>query len=190
MFTNLRQGSSIYILHKSTTPFVDVGTVETVNNMPMLGYYPNMPAMPVDITVRVGEKVTTYQKLPANAEAVDVMEQTSGETVTIACSKDAISAEVQHLRQKSIETINSVDYHKQRITVCDTLLKQLNPEQAEKEAQQAELHSMKEQMLAMQKQMQQQAEINRQLLAQLKEGKERSKHYEHDGDKNATTEGR
>lgn len=188
-FQNLRQGSQVFILHKSASPFVEAGTVESIANMPMLGYYPNLPMMPLDMTVRVGEKVTPYQKLPANAEAVDVVEQTSGETVTVACSKEAINAEVQNLRQKSIEAINSVEYHKQRINVCETLLKQLNPEQAEKEAQQEEMRTMKEQMSAMQKQMEQQAEINRQLLARLQENvppSKKQKDYEHGNNQDAT----
>ena len=169
MFSNLRQGSQLHILHKSANPYVELGTIETVSNLPMYGYYPNLPAFPMDISVRVGEKVTTYQQLPSNAESAETTERTTGEQVFIACSKEVLNTELQSMRQKSCDTINSVPYHEQRIKSIDTLISQLNPEQAEKAQREKE-------MIEMRAQMQQMAETITQLTNQLKgEGASSSK---------------
>lgn len=160
MISNLRQGSQLYLIHKSaSTPFVEMGSVESTNNM--VGYFPTMPTMPVTLSVRCGEKVTTYQNLPPNAEAADATNRETGETVTIACTKEAANAEVQSMRQKSIEAINSVEYHRQRIAVCDSLIQQLNPEQAEKAQQQKEMNELRGQVSDL-------SALVRQLTMQLK----------------------
>lgn len=160
MFSNLRQGNKLYILHKANRPFIEVGTVDSVNTFPVLGYYPGMPSMPIDISVRVGDKVTPYQHLPATMETADVIEKTTGEQVTIICTKEAANAEINALRQASIDIINSVDSHKLRIEACDALLTQLNPEDAEKAAQLAELNTLKAQMAELMEQ-------NKALLARV-----------------------
>lgn len=175
MFANLRQGSQLYVLHKcASTPFIEMGSVESTSNV-MMGYYPSLPNMPINISVRVGDKVTPYQNLPANAEVADVTNNATGETITIACTKDALNTEVQAMRQKSIDSINSVEYHRQRISTCDALLQQLNPEQAEKAQREQEMQNMKSEMQEMRRQMAEQAEINKMLLAQLKGEKTSSK---------------
>ena len=152
MFSNQRQGSQLYILHKcAATPFVEMGSVENTTNL-MTGYYPSLPNMPVNLSIRVGEKVTNYQNLPPNAEVADVTNNT-GETVTLACTKEAVTAEIQAMKQKSIDTINSVDFHKQRINTCEMLIQQLNPEEVEKAKQQQEISDLKAQIAQMSQMM-------------------------------------
>lgn len=146
MFANLRQGSQVFVLHKTSTPFIEMGNVENVSNIPIMGYYPNIPQMPIDITIRIGDKVIPYKQLPANAEVANGINPNGGEEIILACTKDAITNEVQAMKQKSIEIINSVNYHKQRIEVCDTLLNQLNPEVAEKKQQQQEISELRGQV--------------------------------------------
>lgn len=124
-----------------------MGSVDSTSNV-MMGYYPTMPNLPININIKVGEKVTQYQNLPPNAEVADVT-NSMGETVTLACTKEAVNAEVQTLKQKSIDAINSVEYHKQRIGACDMLLQQLNPEAAEKVQREKEMAEMREQMMRM-----------------------------------------
>lgn len=170
MFYNLRTGQQLHILHKTVTPYIEIGTVESINNMTNMGYFPGMPSLPMDISVRIGERTTTYQQLPSNADCAEVTERNSGEKVFISDNKDALNAEIQSMRQKSIDTLNSVDYHRNRIETCNKLLNQLNPEQAEKAAQQAEINNLKEQMGSMTKSMEQLLEQNRQLMEQIKSG--------------------
>lgn len=149
MFSNLRQGNQLHILHKTSNPYVEIGTIESTTSTPMLGYYPNMPSIPMDITVRVGERVTTYQQLPSASETAEVTERSTGEQVFISCSKDALNSELQIIRQKSIDIINSVEYHKQRIKSIDLLIGQLNPEIVEKQQQAQEISDLKAQLASM-----------------------------------------
>lgn len=152
-FQNLRQGSQVYILHKGLNPFYEVGTVESIPSLQTMSYYQNLPMLPIDLSVRVGEKVIPYQHIPPTAESAKVTSQLSGEEVCVACSKEAISAEVEMLIHQSVDAINSVDAHKQRIETCKNLLNQLNPEKL-KEAQQAqEIESLKGQLADMKEMM-------------------------------------
>lgn len=145
-FQNLRQGSQVFILHKGMTPYYEAGTVEQMPSMQMMSYYPNLPMLPLDITVRVGESLIPYRQIPPTAESAKVTSQTTGEEVCLACSKEAISAEVEMLIRQSVDTINSVEVHKQRVETCKGLLNQLNPEKV-KEAQQAqEIDDLKNQI--------------------------------------------
>lgn len=151
MFANLKQGSQLYILHPSvSTPYVEVGIVETTTNAIPMVYYPNLPTYPMDMTVKVGDKSIPLQRLPTNAESATVT-ASDGESIIIACSKDAINNEVELMKQKSIEVVNSVEFHKSRIAACDNLIKQLNPEMAEKEAQAKEINDLKAQLSEMNK---------------------------------------
>lgn len=127
-----------------------------------------MPSMPINISIRVGEKTIPYQNLPPNAEVADATNNATGETITIACTKEALNAEIHSLRQKSIDAINSVDWHKQRIVSCDNLLQQLNPEEREKAQREQE-------MVEMRKQMEQMAHTIAQLNTKLGEGASSSK---------------
>lgn len=146
MFANLKQGSQIYILHPNVAiPFVEVGIVETISNAIPMVYYPNLPTYPMDMTVKVGEKSIPLQRLPTNAESATVTAK-DGESIVIACTKDAVNNEVEMMKQKSVEIVNSVEFHKNRIVACDNLVKQLNPEVAEKEAQAKEINDLKAQL--------------------------------------------
>lgn len=142
-FQNLRQGSQVYILHKGLQPYYEVGTVESIPSLQTMSYYQNLPMMPLDLSVRVGEKVIPYQHIPPTAESAKVTSQISGEEVCVACSKEAISAEVEMLIHQSVDAINSVDAHKQRIETCKNMLNQLNPEQRQKAQQAQEIESLK-----------------------------------------------
>lgn len=159
----MRQGSQVYIIRKSTAVLnVEVGVVETTN-MALMQYYPGMqmPAMgvPVDITVRIGEKTATYQRLPATSVTAEGIENSTGEQVVLACTKEALLSVIQDIRQKSVDSINSVPFHQQRVASCDQLYTQLNPEAAAKAAQEAEMQNMREEMSRM-----------RQLLEKLSPG--------------------
>lgn len=146
MFLNLTRGSQVYILHHtSNNPYVEVGTIEMLSNaMPM--YYPNMPISPLDISVRIGDKVVPFRKIPANAEVAELKEENGTEALIIATSKEGINNELRSLRQKSVDAVNSVDFHRARIGLYDKLLTDLNPEEAEKARQTQEINDLKEQM--------------------------------------------
>ena len=160
MFQNLRSGNQVFILHKDGRPSMETGTVVSVS-MPMPKYqvppvFGQPQEMVVDLVVKVNNVDTTYQKLPATADIADF--GMSG--VVISTSRDAMNAEVMSLKNKSIDAINSVDFHKGVIEGCDVILAGLNPEFAERQQQQAEINDLKAQMAELIK-------INKDLMSRL-----------------------
>lgn len=147
MFQNLRENNQIYILHKDASPYLEIGSVVRVTapipKFPIPQTFGQPQEMIVDMVVRVNGNEVTLQKLPASAE---VASTTMGGNVTIAASRDAMNAEVSAMKQKSIDHLSSIDYHRGVVDGCDKLLLQLNPEFAEKQRQQEEINELKTQM--------------------------------------------
>lgn len=163
MFQNLRSGNQVFILHKDGHPSMEIGSIVSVS-MPMPKYqvppvFGQAQEMVVDLVVKVNNVDTTYQKLPATADIADF--GMSG--VVISTSRDAMNAEVMSLKNKSIDAINSVDFHKGVIEGCDVILAGLNPEFAERQQQQAEINDLKAQMAELIK-------INKDLMSRLDPG--------------------
>lgn len=160
MFQNLRTGNQVYILHKDGHPTIETGSVVSVS-LPMPKYqvppvFGQTQEMVVDVVVKVNNLDNTYQKLPATADIADF--GSSG--LVISTSREAMNAEVLSLKNRSIDAINSVDYHKGVIEGCDIILAGLNPEYAERQQQQAEINDLKTQMAELMK-------MNRNLMSRL-----------------------
>ena len=149
MFQSLRTNSQIYILHKGSTPSLEIGSVVSVSSpspkyqMPPLFGQPQ--EMVVDVVVKVNNQDITYQKLPA------------------ADNREAMNAEVLSLKNKSLDAINSVEYHRGVVCGCDEILSGLNPEFAERKQQQAEIDGLKAQMSEL-------IQMNKDLLMRLDSG--------------------
>lgn len=165
MFSNLRTNSQIYILHKDANPYVEVGQVVSVSQpqprFPVTNFM-NPQELVVDVVVKINGSDVTLQKLPANLDIAD--QGTANGALVITTSREAMNAEVDSLRQKSLGILNSVDYHKKIVQDCELLLQRLNPEFAEQKQQKQEIDTLKSQMSEMMAGM-------RELMAQLK-GKE------------------
>lgn len=161
MFSNLRTNSQIYILHKDATPYVEVGTVlnvsQPVPKFPM-GNFMNQQELVVDVTVKINDNTITLQKLPSG---LDIADQGINGNVVITTSREAMNAEVDALRQKSLNILNSVEHHKNIVQECEVLLQRLNPEFAEQRQQKQEIDALKVQMSEMMLGM-------KELMAQLK----------------------
>lgn len=146
MFSNLRTNSQLYILHKEANPHIEIATVTSVS-MPrpkfaMPQTFGQPQEMVVDVDARIGEQSVSYKCLPAGSDVAD----SAADGVTVATGRDAMNAEVSALRQRSIDAVNSISYHKGVIAGCDKILETINPEYAEKQAQQAEINSLKQQV--------------------------------------------
>lgn len=149
MFSNLRANSQVYILHKEASPYVEIGSVVSVSSP-----VPKFPVtnimqpqeMVVDVTVRINENTVTLQKLPAG---LDIADQGANGNVVITTSREAMNAEVDALRQKSLGIINSVEYHQKIVQDCELLLQRLNPEFAEQKQQKQEIDALKQQVSEM-----------------------------------------
>ncbi len=162
MFSNLRPNSQIYILHRDTTPYIEIGQVVSVSQ-PQPRYQQNNFLAPqelvVDIVVSVNGSNITLQKLPANLDVAD--QGTINGSLFISTSRDTMNSEINSMRQKSLDIINSIDYHKKIIQDCEILLQRLNPEFAEQKQQKQEIDMLKSQMSEMMSGM-------KELMAQLK----------------------
>lgn len=154
-FQSLRANNIVYILNKGVKPMkVETGSVVSVTapipKYPIPQQFGQAPEMVVDIMVRVGEHNATYQKLPAN---LDIADFGNNGMQIISTSRDAMNNEVMALKQKSVDVLNSLEFHQAQISECDSILQALNPEYAEKQQQQAEINGLKEQMQIMAKSM-------------------------------------
>ena len=148
MFQSLRQNSQIYIFHKGNNPMLEIGQV---TNVPISRPKYAVPAtfgqpqeMVVDLTVKVNNQMVNYTGLPASLDIAD--SYSNGESIVISDSREAMNAEVLSYKQKSVDTLNSIDYHKEVVAKCDEILNSLNPEYAEKKQQQGEIMTLKSQM--------------------------------------------
>lgn len=162
MFSNLRSGSQVYILHKDVTPYIEIGQVVSVSQ-PIPRYQTNNFMSPqeliVDVVVSVNGNNITLQKLPANLDVAD--QGTANGSLFISTSRESMNTEITSLRQKSQDIINSIDYHKRVVQDCEILLQRLNPEFAEQKQQKQEIDNLKTQMAEMMSGM-------KELMSQLK----------------------
>jgi hypothetical protein len=152
MFQTLRVNSPIYILHKEGTPYVEQGVVVSVSNPTPKFPMPNTPMQPfsqaemvVDVVANVNGQQMTFQKLSANKDIEDSLIN----KLTIAANRDAMNAEVSALKQRSIDHINSVEYHQSVIIGCDKILETLNPEFGEKVRRDKEIADLRGQVAEM-----------------------------------------
>lgn len=150
-FSNLRGSSLLYILNKEGVPSVNVGTIDNVT--PPFMAFGQRPELVVDLTVKVDDKQGQFFKVPANAEVNEYENNGVKTPYVLATSRDAINAEVNRLRQQAVGIINSVDHNRQVVAACDEMLKQLNPEFAEKQRQEQEISELKRRFAEQQAQM-------------------------------------
>lgn len=148
MFQSVRPNSQIYILHKGNPMRYETGYV-TNQPIPKPKYsIPQTFGQPqeliVDLVVKVGDATLNFNGIPANLDIAD--SYSGGESIVISTSREAMNAEVLSTKQKSIDAINNMDFHKDMVTQCDEILGLLNPEYAEKQTQREELNNMKSQL--------------------------------------------
>lgn len=155
MFQSVRPNSPIYVFHKGDNARLETGYV--VNQpIPKPKYqiphnFGQPQEMIVDLVVKLNDTTLNYNSLPAQLDIAD--SYSNGENIVISDSREAMNAEIISLKQKSIDLINSIDYHKSLIAQYDKILSDFNPEMAEKQAQQQEIASLRKQMDDMSKNM-------------------------------------
>jgi len=156
-FSTLRQGSPIYILNKEGVPTINVGTVMNVTApVPEFGQIPQFgkpQSMTVDLTIKVGDQTGQFPKVPAYADVDEYKNNGAPTPYILATTKEAMNAEIQALDRKADEVIASVPYWQKVKGACGDMFRQLNPEYAEKQKQEAEFAEFKAQMAAQQGQM-------------------------------------
>jgi len=165
MFQSVRPNSPIYVLHKGDNPRLETGYVV---NQPIPKPKYQMPhnfgqpqEMIVDLVVKLNDSSMNLNAIPANLDIAD--SYSNGESIVISDSREAMNSEIISLKQKSVDIINSRPYHESLVSQYEKLLSDFNPEMAEKQAQQQEISSLRNQMNEMSKNM-------ALLLEQLKQG--------------------
>lgn len=142
-FQNLRNSNQLFILHKDSIPTLELGKVTNVA-VPVPKYGNSgiyNQEMVVDITADVNGTSTSFQKLPATGEIADF-----GNNMVVSCNKDAMNSEIASMKQRSMDIINSIEYHQNVIKGCDEILKILNPEILEKQKQEEENKALREEI--------------------------------------------
>lgn len=121
MFSALSQGSSIYLLDKTSTPKFDVGEVVGVSQ-PKVNY--GQPQTTVDLKVKVDDNIQEFNNLPSINSIVTY----NGGKLIISETRQAIQSEVETILNKSRQILDNIDSYKENIAECEAILKQLNPQ--------------------------------------------------------------
>ena len=173
MFGQLRINNPLFVLDKQGSPSLEIGTVVSVTApMPQLSSIGQPTMYTVDVTARINDQNITYQKLPAN---MDVADFAGNGNVVVACSRESMNSELQAMRQRSVDVVESVDYHNGMIKAIDKIIQDLNPEEAEKLALQKEVTDLKGQMFQMSQSVNALLEQNKQLMEQIKNDRNNQK---------------
>ena len=155
MFQSVRPNSPIYVFHKGDNPRLETGYV--VNQpIPKPKYQmPNAFGQPqelvVDLVIKLNDTTVNMNAIPAQLDIAD--SYSNGENLVISDSREAMNSEILSLKQKSVDILNSINYHKGLIASYEKLLSDFNPEMAEKQAQQKEISELRAQMDEMSRNM-------------------------------------
>ena len=119
MFSALSQGSSIYLLDKTSSPKFVVGEVVGVTQPKY-----NFNQATVDLKVKIDDQVQEFNNLPSINSVVTY----NNGKLLISETKQGIQNEVESILNNSQNILNNIDTYKQNIEDCENILKQLNPQ--------------------------------------------------------------
>ena len=139
MFSALRQGSVVYILEKGENPVLKVGQVVSITQP---NYSSNflMNGATIDINVKVNNQNMDFKNVPASQSIVNYNNAVITET------KELMSNEVDNMLQSSRSIVDSVAYHNNIITSCESILKELNPRFAKEKERDEDINNLKNKM--------------------------------------------
>lgn len=136
MFSALRQGSVIYILEKGENPSLKVGQVVSITQ-PSYSNNFLMNGSTIDISVKVGEQNMDFKNVPSSQSV------TNYNNVIITETKELMSSEVDNMLQSSKSIVDSVAYHNNVISSCESILKDLNPRFAKEKERDEDISNLK-----------------------------------------------
>lgn len=120
MFSALTQGSSVYILDKTSSPKYSIGEVVGVSQ-PKINFNGQST---VDLRVNVDDTTQEF----SNLLSINSINTYNGGKVIISETKQGIQNEVESILENSKKIIDNIDVYKQNISDCEEILKQLNPQ--------------------------------------------------------------
>lgn len=124
MFSQLRQGSAVYVMEKTTEGLVlRIGQItkegKQVSKYPQMGYPQEME---IDyIELKAGDQSYKFEHLPPmkNLERYG--------NVIVSDSSDAILQEAENARAESKQALDMTDYNKKVVASSEQIKRQLNP---------------------------------------------------------------
>lgn len=119
MFSALSQGSSIYLLDKTSSPKFLVGEVVGVTQPKY-----NFNQATVDLKVKVEDSIQEFNNLPSINSFVTY----NNGKLYISETRQGIQNEVETILTTSKNIVDNIDNYKQNIVECENILKQLNPQ--------------------------------------------------------------
>lgn len=139
MFSALRQGSVVYILEKGENPVLKVGQVVGITQP---NYSSNflMNGSTIDINVKVNNQNMDFKNVPSSQSVANYNNAIITET------KELMSNEVDNMLQSSRSIVDSVAYHNNIITSCESILKDLNPRFAKEKERDEDINNLKNKM--------------------------------------------
>ncbi len=139
MFSALRQGSVVYILEKGENPVLKVGQVVSITQP---NYSSNflINGSTIDINVKVNNQNMDFKNVPSSQSVANYNNAVITET------KELMSNEVDNMLQSSRSIVDSVTYHNNIITSCESILKELNPRFAKEKERDEDINNLKDKM--------------------------------------------
>lgn len=136
MFSALRQGSVVYILEKGENPNLKIGQVVSITQ-PSYNNNFLMNNSTIDINVKVGDQNMDFKNVPSSQSV------TSYNNAIITETKELMSNEVENMLQSSKSIVDSVSYHNNIISSCETILRDLNPRFAKEKKRDEDIINLK-----------------------------------------------
>lgn len=137
----MRQSGTVYILTKGDTPALKTGVVQSVSSPVTKFGTQLMPGQfqqdtVIDLTVKVGDELLTFKQLPSASVIA------SSGNMVVSESRDAMVAEVENMIRTSKEVLESVDYHRNALEACESIMCSLNPRLAEEKEQKVKIETL------------------------------------------------
>lgn len=150
MLSTLRAGTPVYLLYKNEMRSA-AGTVQQVS-----GQYPNttmnfqQPFVPgsnilVDITVDVGGKTETFQRIPLNSTIAEFPDR----GILISETREGVINEVTATKNMKIAALQQMPTIQRDIEACDKLLLELNPQLRKEQEQATRIEKLEQQLSGM-----------------------------------------
>lgn len=133
MFSALSQGSSIYLLDKTSSPKFIIGEVVGVTQPKY-----NFSQATVDLKVKVDDSIQEFNNLPS---INNIVTYNNGKII-ISETKQGIQNEVETILTNSKNILDNIDTYKQNVEECEIILKQINPQFAKDKERDDRLQSL------------------------------------------------
>ena len=119
MFSALSQGSSIYLLDKTSSPKFIIGEVVGVTQP---NY--NFNQATVNLKVKMDDSIQEFNNLPS---INNIVTYNNGKII-ISETKQGIQNEVEAILTNSKNILDNINVYKQNVEDCENILRQLNPQ--------------------------------------------------------------